>query len=122
MIRAFLILSLTLVFFSCADNSSIPSNIIKPQMMQSILWDMIKADVLTQVLLKNDTVKNDIDSTKKEYINKILTIHNISGEQLTTSWTFYKNHPSILNNIIDSLNVQQKRVLNKIPNLKLPMP
>ncbi len=89
--------------------------------MQGILWDLIKADALSQTITKNDTSQN-IQNKKIYYITKILSIHKISHTQLLNSWAYYQNHPSILKILIDSMNNQQRRSIEeKIPALKKPL-
>ena len=46
MIKCILIIVLSFFFYSCKESA--PSGVIKPRVMQDILWDVLRADALAQ--------------------------------------------------------------------------
>jgi len=114
MIRCIVIISISVFFYSCKEST--PSGIIKPKKMQEILWDVLKADALSQQLVKSDSAKSLADESVK-LTKKVFLIHNISEEQFEKSYTYYTNHPDIMRTMLDSINAQQTRK----SNLEIPL-
>jgi ribosome-binding ATPase YchF (GTP1/OBG family) len=114
MIRCIVIISISVFFYSCKEST--PSGIIKPKKMQEVLWDVLKADALSQQLVKSDSAKSLADESVK-LTKKVFLIHNISEEQFEKSYTYYTNHPDIMRTMLDSINAQQTRK----SNLEIPL-
>jgi len=114
MIRCIVIISISVFFYSCKEST--PSGIIKPKKMQEILWDVLRADALSQQLVKSDSAKSLADESVK-LTKKVFLIHNISEEQFEKSYTYYTNHPNIMRTMLDSINAQQTRK----SNLEIPL-
>ena len=57
MIRAKLILLITVIFISCGNKNNLPPGILKPDKMQAVLWDVIRADAFTTDFIKKDSSK-----------------------------------------------------------------
>lgn len=106
MTRCILICLLPVFFYSCKE--SVPSGIIKPAKMQEILWDVLRADALSQQITNRDSSKilaeEDVRLTRK-----VFAIHNITEEQFQKSYSWYTQHPDKMKTILDSLNAQQIR-------------
>jgi len=109
MIRCIVIISISVFFYSCKEST--PSGIIKPKKMQEVLWDVLRADALSQQLVKSDSAKSLADESVK-LTKKVFLIHNISEEQFEKSYTYYTNHPDIMRTMLDSINAQQTRKSN----------
>jgi len=114
MIRCIVIISISVFFYSCKEST--PSGIIKPKKMQEVLWDVLRADALSQQLVKSDSAKSLADESVK-LTKKVFLIHNISEEQFEKSYTYYTNHPDIMRTMLDSINAQQIRK----SNLEIPL-
>ncbi len=107
MIRCILIMLISIFFISCKE--SVPPGIIKPQKMQRILWDVFRADALSQQIAKNDSTKLSPDENAR-LIKKVFLIHNITEEQFEKSYSYYIHHPDIIRTMLDSLNAQQTKI------------
>jgi hypothetical protein len=81
--------------------------------MQSILWDIARADALSQEIIKKDSTKKPEDE-KIMLTRKIFRIHDVSKEEFEKSYSFYVKHPDMLKVMLDSINVQQTR-LSTVP-------
>ena len=107
MIRCILIISISVLFYSCKD--SIPSGIIDHKKMQEILWDVLRADALSQQLINIDPAKSlAVENIK--LTRKVFSIHNITEEQFEKSYSYYTHHPDMMRNMLDSLNAQKTRM------------
>ncbi|MES2429466.1 MAG: DUF4296 domain-containing protein [Bacteroidota bacterium] len=77
--------------------------------MQAVLWDVIQADVYTTQFLKIDSVVKDNNIENVKLQKQIFTIHNTTKEEFYKSYTYYQEHPKMLQEIFDSISVQQQR-------------
>lgn len=96
------------VFSSCVGKLRIPDNVIKPQKMENILRDIIKADALAQELSQRDSTK-DLRTINIEMYNSIFAIYSVTSAEFDSSYKFYERNPSLLLTMIDSLNQRQTR-------------
>jgi hypothetical protein len=102
-----IIVSILFVFIllaACKNKDGVPGNVLPRLKMQSVLWDMMRADqFLSNYLLNKDTSLNKKSETIKLY-EQIFHIHHITKEEFKTSLSFYRSHPLILKEIMDSLS------------------
>ena len=104
------ILSLVMftLLWSCSEKNKIPSEIIQPNEMQNILWDVMRAQALSTEIARKDSNINEIAETKV-LTQKVFEIHNISSKAFTLSYNWYTNHPDVMRIVFDSLNAQNQR-------------
>ena len=93
---------------SCNSKSHIPSDVIKPQVMQNIFWDLIRGDILAQEIIKKDSTKN-LKNESYAVSEKVFFIHHVNRDKFEKSMAFYSQHPEILKPIFDSLSAKQGR-------------
>ncbi len=96
------------VLVSCEDKNKVPDEIIQPKEMQNILWDVIRAQVLSNEIALKDSTINVITETKV-LTQKALEIHHIASPLFDKSYLWYTNHPDLMRDLFDSLNVQTQR-------------
>ena len=120
MIRNCLVFFCLIIFISCGNKNKIPTGILKPDKMQAVLWDVIKADEFTKEFIKKDTSKDAVQENLKLQ-EEIFAIHHISKQDFYTSYDYYKSNPVQLKIMIDSIIVRGER--DKFRNLKAkPLP
>ncbi len=112
MIRTCIVLLSLITFFSCGNKNKIPSGILKPDKMQAVLWDVIKADAFTAEFIKNDSAKDAVEENLKLQ-QQIFSIHHISRQDFYKSYDYYKLHSDQLKVMMDSMIVQAERNKNK---------
>lgn len=93
---------------SCVNKNKVPSEIIQPKEMQSILWDVIKAESLSAEFARKDSSINEVAETKL-LTAKVFEVHKIDSSEFNKSYNWYTSHPDILKSVIDSLNSQNHR-------------
>lgn len=99
---------LLIIFFSCSGKDHIPSDIMKPDKMQKILWDVARAQALSAEIARKDSAVNEIAETK--VLNeKIFSLYNISEKDFNKTYNWYTSHPDILRSVLDSLGAQNQR-------------
>lgn len=103
--RNFLCVGLVLILFA-GCKSKIPADIIQPEKMQVILYDIHIADGYVS------TLSSSQDSAKKiaaAYYKGIYNKFAIDSVLYTKSMTFYYDHPEVLNGMYDQVNAALKK-------------
>ena len=100
---------------SCSNKEKIPDGILKPEKMNAVLWDVIKADVFTAEFIKKDSTKNAAAENLKLQ-QQIFAIHKISKADFYNSYDYYKSNTVVFKKIVDSMIAQAER--KKIFNTK----
>lgn len=103
-------------FISCGSKNKIPEGILKPDKMQAVLWDVIKADAFTAEIIRKDSSIKTADVNLKLQ-QEIFTIHKITRNDFYKSYDYYKENPGKLKVIMDSMIIQAER--NKTRNFTL---
>ncbi len=107
MMKCILIISISILFYSC--KYSMPSGIIEQNKMQEILWDVLRADALSQQLINRDPAKS-LPNESLKLTRQVFLIHNITEEQFEKSYSYYTHHPDMMRTMLDSLNAQKTRM------------
>ena len=112
MMRVGLIFFTLILFYSCKD--SVPSGIIKQDKMQQVLWDVLRADALSQEIVKKDSTKSAAVESAI-LTKKVFLIHHVSEEEFKKSYSYYISHPNLMKTMMDSVNAQQVRKPVMVP-------
>jgi hypothetical protein len=96
---------------SCGNKDKLPSGVLKPEKMQAVLWDVIKADVFTTDFIKKDTSKNATAENLKLQ-QQIFAIHKITRADFYTSYDYYKTNTAVFKKVIDSMIAVAERNKN----------
>ncbi len=106
----YIILSLITVFiFSCTGKNDVPKGIMKPEKMQEVFWDYVRADVYTREYLLKDSNKDaNIENLRLQ--EKIFTLHHTDRKTFYESFNYYSNHKELMSALIDSMVTKNQRV------------
>jgi Domain of unknown function (DUF4296) len=96
---------------SCGNKDKLPEGVLKPEKMQAVLWDVIKADVFTTEFIKRDTSKN-APAEHLKLQQQIFAIHKVTRADFYSSYDYYKANTVEFKKIVDSLVVQTERKKN----------
>lgn len=108
---------LTIIFFTaCSHSDKVPANILSPERMKPILWDMLAADqlVLSRDVGKTDSLK-DLATNKFE---EVFAAHKISKETFYKSFRYYEEHPDVLKVLFDSVSAYGTRMRGNLNTRK----
>jgi hypothetical protein len=99
-----LIFSIFLFIASCSNKEDMPKNILPRQKMQDIMWDISRAEeFLNSYVIYRDTSIDRAAESQKWY-EKIYQIHKVTKKDFDRSYAYYKDHPVLLKEILDSLS------------------
>ena len=96
------------LMISCGNKDKLPAGILKPEKMQAVLWDIIKADVFTTEFIKKDSSKNATAENLKLQ-QQIFAIHKVTKADFYTSYDYYKTNTVEFKKIMDSMVSQAER-------------
>ena len=111
MIRICIFLVGLVLITACNDKDKMPDGILKPDKMQAVLWDVIKADAFTTEFIKSDTTKNAAAENLKLQ-QQIFAIHKITKDDFYTSYDYYKLNTPLFKKILDSMIVMAEKKKN----------
>jgi Domain of unknown function (DUF4296) len=98
---------LSLVMVGCSGKQ-IPDDIIQPEEMKKVLWDISRAESLSGELSRRDSSINKIAAIKV-LSNKIFALHHISASDFQRSYSWYTGHPDVFKVMLDSMTAQNSR-------------
>ncbi len=108
MIRRSFYLMLFVGMASCSSRNKVPSSVIQPQEMKSILWDIMSAQNMAATISTKDSLVTTITATKA-LTEKVFEIHKIAPADFNKSYEWYVKHPETLKIMLDSLYAQKQR-------------
>ncbi len=109
--KKFFYLIFLTMFFSCGKSKIPPSTVIQPKEMQSILWDVMRAETLASEIGHKDS-SVDVAIETKALSQKVFVIHKTDSASFNKSYNWYLKHPDVLKIIFDSLYIQKERENN----------
>jgi hypothetical protein len=115
MIGRTIALACTILLFSCSNKQVVPDGILKPAVMQKVMWDVLRADAFTFDFIKRDSTKRpEAENVKLQ--QQVFAIHKVSKEDFYKSYNYYKEHPDLMQPILDSMISKASR--DKLVNTK----
>lgn len=116
MIARFLIAFLLFFLSACGNSDRIPSNVLRGEEMEKLLWDMMRADNFVNdfMLHADSTLNKDTESIK--LYQRVFAIHETTQDEFRRSLNFYKEHPALFKIILDSLNKRSDAAPTQILN------
>lgn len=101
----FIVLVITLVV-ACGSKGDVPEGILPKEKMEDLMWDMLRADeFVKEYMLARDTSLRDTAEYIKMY-ERVFRLNKTNREQYAESFTYYRTHPKLMKEILDSLNVR----------------
>jgi len=106
--RIFAIIGICIGLYSC--KTGIPNDVIQPDKMEKVLYDMHIVDGYLSLLQKPNVVKK----AASKYYNGVYKKFDIDSASYTKSMDYYYQRPDLLNNMYQNLikQLDQERVKN----------
>lgn len=101
------------IFWLSCGNNKVPSDIIQPDEMGKILFEISMAEEFVNSYIAKDSSRNKDVEIQQEY-QKIFLLHKVNESQFKKSYEFYNAHPSIFKTLMDSLNDRGQRSRNRL--------
>jgi hypothetical protein len=100
---------LLVVLTGCSKKESRPKDVLQPEKMEDVLWDMSLADEFVINYIMKDSALNKKNESTKRY-QQIFTIHKTNLTDFKKSLRFYEDHPLLFKPILDSLGARQQKI------------
>lgn len=101
------------ILVACSAKENAPSNVLSGSEMKSVLWDMMRAQVLAQHNARQDSTIN-LNAETSALTEKVFKFHKITSKKFDRSYDWYTAHPDIMQVIFDSLYTQKQREFNPV--------
>lgn len=87
----------------CCRSKRLPEGILPQSTMRAVMWDLVRAgEFLDAYVLYKDT-SSDKASRGIEWYREVYKLHHITEEQFKKSYAYYKLHPELMKEVLDSL-------------------
>jgi hypothetical protein len=97
-----------ILLFSCSK-SRLPAGILKPEKMQAVFWDFIRADVYANEYIRRDSSKNvDLENIKLQ--QQVFKLHKVTKEEFYRSYDYYLKHPALMGGMMDTMLVRRQKI------------
>ena len=90
-----------LLFGAACSPGKIPANIIPPEKMKTIVFDLLKADTYVNNFVLKDTTLKSKEQHIKMY-EQVFLIHKITKKDFYISLNYYQQHPDVNKKLFDS--------------------
>lgn len=91
-----------ILFLAACSSGNVPSDVIQPEKMKLVVYDMIRADEWVNTRASADTSFNRTTEVRKFY-EQVFLIHKITRKQFYDSYKYYQAHPDLNRTLFDSL-------------------
>lgn len=106
--RIVLLIALVAGFLACSK-SKVPSGILKPEKMQAVMWDFIRADIYANETIRRDTTKNvEVENARLQL--QVFQLHKITREEFYNSYDYYLKNQELMKSMIDTMLVRQQKL------------
>ena len=102
------LLGFLLLVCSCNSSQKVPKEILPPEKMETVLWDLMRSGALVNnfILSKDSTLDKNQEHIK--WVNRVLTFHQITEKQFKKSFSYYQEHPELMSVIMDSISKREE--------------
>jgi hypothetical protein len=108
-----------LLLLNACSKSKVPRGILEPEKMQSVYWDVIRADVFANEIIIKDSGKNiQLENAKLQ--KQLFKNHQVTKETFYRSYDYYLNHPVLMKEMIDTMIVRQEKLAERLKQPVVP--
>jgi len=97
-------LSLLLFCMACQQKPSRPDNVLAPEKMEPLLWELLQAEQFVSSFVTGRGTSRSAHANGPQLYQAILKKYGISDSVFKASLTYYKAHPKEFLPMLDSLS------------------
>ncbi len=102
-----------LMLYSCSGKQKVPSDILSPEKMKNIVWDILEAQSITNEIAARDT-SIDKQASLNWLTQEAFRLNRTDSVNYSKSYNWYVAHPDIMKMFLDSLYEQKQRTKDLI--------
>jgi predicted component of type VI protein secretion system len=100
--RALYVLLLTALFIGCSQSEKIPADVLQPEQLKQVFFDLYLADAVNTDRKLRDTSLQLQSESKRDFL-RVLELHGLNPKTFQKSFDYYKKHPQLMKRVTDSL-------------------
>lgn len=105
-----MVFGLIVLAVACTNRTKIPSDVMKQDKMEAVMWDMIQADRFSAQFLERDSAaRKDIKTENLKLYERVFQLHKISRDEFIRSFNFYTSRPDLNKVIFDTMTARAER-------------
>lgn len=99
------------IFIGCSS-APVPSNILPPNKMQSVVYDLLRVDEFVNNFVLRDSVA-DLKMKRSILYAKVFKVNKTSRKEFYQSYKYYQQHPDLQKGLFDSLyeSLNRKKII-----------
>src|SRR5689334_8272988 len=98
---------ITLFIVACTSKNKVPKGILAKQEMEDVLFDLFRGGEMREgYVLPKDSSANKAAIAQAWY-DEIFRLHNTDRTSFQKSYTWYKKHPEVMKELMDSISAKQ---------------
>lgn len=92
-------------FVAACSGTSVPDDVLPPEKMELVLYDVIRADEMVDFLKTTDSAWQPF-SRRTALYDTVFQLHGVKKDEFRRSLSFYQQRPDLLKEII--VDIQKK--------------
>lgn len=108
MVKILIFCAAIFFLYSCSGRQKIPSDIIPPEKMKNIIWDILQAQSVSGEIAARDS-SIDKQASLKWLTHEAFRLNQTDSVNYNKSYDWYVAHPEIMKVFLDSLYEQKQR-------------
>jgi hypothetical protein len=96
------IVFLVVVIFSACSSGPVRKDILRPDRMQKVMYDLIRADEFINNFVRKDSTA-DLMQKRSVLYEEAFKANNTTRKEFYSSYTYYQQHPDVQKILFDSL-------------------
>lgn len=97
--------------YGCGNSPE--GNVLPPEKMQAVMWDVLQADAYAELYIKKDSLKNLL-AANAALQQKVFDVHHVSKDEFYRSYKYYSDKPDEMRIILDSVSAKAERNRNNV--------
>lgn len=100
---------------SCTNRDKVPGDIIQPEAMNDLMWDIMTVKEYISDVLPRDTIRNkDLKRERSMLYQQVFDLHKTSREDFLKSLSFYTGRPDKFKVMVDTLAARGNRLRDEL--------
>lgn len=104
------------LFFVACSGESVPKNVLPPQKMQEVMYDVIRVDEMVEFLRMMDSTYQPFSKRTALY-DTVFGLHAVTKEKFQQSLKYYQGRPDLLKEMINNIHSKITDTSRKTPAL-----
>jgi hypothetical protein len=96
-----------IIFITACSGNKLPADVLPREKMQVVLWDLLRSTEYVNAFILNKDSTLDRGSVGAQIYDEVFRMHKVSKSTFDKSLVYYKEHPDLFKQIMDTLEKRQ---------------